>query len=287
MHFASGDAVFTGLALGLVAQLLVQTPRGRSRVVTRRAAGWLAAIGVVLIVLSSTPLAGWQSLGLAAACWPLAACLWTRGHRGPWLRGGLAAYAALAGVIAVDEVRPTRGGAASPGLSDAPIYVIGDSLSAADTDPRAVAWPQMLSDKGLNVVNLAHVGATARSALQQVERIPRGPALVVLLIGGNDILGTTSASAFERDLSDLLAKASGPERVLVLFELPLPPLFHAYGAAQRRQSRAHGALLITKRRLSRIFCAAGATLDGIHLSNAGQRLLAVEVEKILSAGREE
>ena len=54
--------------------------------------------------------------------------------------------------------------------------------------------------------------------------------MIVVEIGGNDILGGTPAKQFERDLDQLLSVLAVQEnRQVLMFELPLPPFYNAYG----------------------------------------------------------
>jgi acyl-CoA thioesterase-1 len=73
----------------------------------------------------------------------------------------------------------------------------------------------------------------------------------------------------------------GPDRELVMFELPLFPFDNAYGIEQRRIAAKYGIRLIPRRCLAAILASPGATLDGIHLSNTGQRALAALVWEVV------
>ncbi len=86
-------------------------------------------------------------------------------------------------------------------------------------------------------MNLAVAGATARSALAQAARAADPNAVVLVEIGGNDLLGGTAVARFEQDLAALLTALTGPHRLVVMVELPLLPFSNGYGAAQRRVAR--------------------------------------------------
>jgi acyl-CoA thioesterase I len=109
-----------------------------------------------------------------------------------------------------------------------------------------------------------------------------GPtALVLVEIGGNDVLRAYRPNAFERALDALLAKLRGGGRTVVMFELPLPPFHNRYADAQRRMARRHGVLLVPKRVLIGILTSEGATVDSIHLSRRGHELMAETVWGII------
>lgn len=158
-----------------------------------------------------------------------------------------------------------------------PIVVIGDSLSAGINDGVDIPWPTRLNEiASLKVSNNARAGATCRSAINQLDGLPK-QCVVIVEIGGNDLLGGRSASEFRADLDALLAAIRSPEREVVMFELPLPPFFNSYGYAQRHLADKHHVSLIPRRLLASVLFSRGSTLDSIHLSNDGHRQLAERV----------
>ena len=66
-------------------------------------------------------------------------------------------------------------------------------------------------------------GATAKSALKNCRDMPAQGGVVLVEIGGNDLLGGTPSPLFASDLDRLLAKVCQPGRTVLMFELPLPP----------------------------------------------------------------
>lgn len=117
--------------------------------------------------------------------------------------------------------------------------------------------------------------------MAQAERVPEDVGLVVAAIGGNDLLGQTSLAEFERDYDALLARLWRPDRVLVGFELPLPPFHSGWGRAQRDVAHKHGVKLIPKWRLMWILANPKNTVDSIHPTQAGQEAIAAMVGSLL------
>jgi acyl-CoA thioesterase-1 len=105
---------------------------------------------------------------------------------------------------------------------------------------------------------------------------------VILEIGGNDLLGGTSIPKFREDLEKMLALVCGPRRRVAMIELPLPPFYNRYGMVQRALAKSHGVTLIPKRYLAKVISTPGATVDGLHLSNAGHALLARSLFEMLT-----
>jgi len=96
-------------------------------------------------------------------------------------------------------------------------------------------------------------------------------SLVLIEIGGNDLLMGVSSSEYGRALDALLSKVVAPNRTVVMFELPLLPNKIAYGQIQRRLSAKYGVLLVPERYLAEVIGDANATTDGLHLSASGAR----------------
>lgn len=150
----------------------------------------------------------------------------------------------------------------------------GDSISAGISDHER-CWPATLSDlAGVPVVSLAKAGATAESALVQAKGITRPNSLVIVEIGGNDLLGDTDDAAFHRQLDTLLNTLHAQGHRLLMVELPLVPFRNAYGKAQRELARKYTAALLPKRCLSKVLGMQNGTVDGLHLSPDGHAALA-------------
>jgi len=107
---------------------------------------------------------------------------------------------------------------------------------------------------------------------------------VLLEIGGNDVLGNTSDAEFEVALDQLLSTVCAPDREVVMFELPLPPLRNAVGRIQRRLAAEYRVTLIPKRILMGVIRSAGATSDSLHLTPKGHERMADAVWHIIDQG---
>jgi lysophospholipase L1-like esterase len=166
------------------------------------------------------------------------------------------------------------------------LYVIGDSVSAGIQGPNEATWPRLLAERcAIDVNNLAESGATVATAIRQARQIGDGPGLVLLEIGGNDLFAPTPTARFREDLDRLLRQVTGPNRTVVMLELPLLPWQMEYGRIQRQVARSHGVILVPKRFFVRVLRHKGATLDLAHLSSEGHRKMANEVAALLSLGK--
>ncbi len=260
--------LLVGTAIGAT---LISRRAGPPRLVTLRRV--VAGLGILLVLLSATPLS-WP----VATAWGVAGVLTAR--RPTVLRASLFTLVTL-GIAAQEAATILR--PLPPVPPEASIAVLGDSLSASQS-PHQPNWPEhfaKLSRGRQHVDNLAEPGATVADAVVQGEKIPAGTDVVLILIGGNDLLAGTAVAEFERQLERLLAATCRPGRTVYLIELPLIPFKSGYGLAQRRLSQKHGAVLVTKRVLSRLLARLDSTTDGLHLSEVGSRRLAAQFDQRL------
>ena len=244
LHLASGLSLFSGTALVCVGVLLAVFTKGR---LSRLGRGLAATLGTLLIILSSSPFPYWvyALVVVAAAGW---SCLelvepsrWRRSRL--LFRLGFPASCLLLSVLELPHhLMPPL----PEGKYDR-MFVIGDSLSAG-IDDNIPTWPAVLAERRrIRVVNLAKPGASLSSAKRQAAQIPGGNQLVLLEIGGNDLLGSPTPMAFEQDLGQLLQAVCGRERVVFMLELPLLPLQSRYGQIQRTLAANQSLLLFLGR----------------------------------------
>ena len=160
------------------------------------------------------------------------------------------------------------------------LVILGDSLSAGLGE--ATPWPTILErTTGVQVKNLARAGAGVRDALAMASQVTPEDHLVLLEIGGNDLLAGVPSREFASGLEALLTKVCVPGRTVVMFELPLIPSKIAYGQAQRRLAAKYHVLLIPKRFLADDL-GPQFTSDGLHLSETGAQRMAALVARVLS-----
>ncbi|HET7704809.1 MAG TPA: GDSL-type esterase/lipase family protein [Thermoanaerobaculia bacterium] len=170
----------------------------------------------------------------------------------------------LAVVIAAGIEIPWHLGTAGE-VARAPL-VLGDSLASGGFGETRT-WPELLGSR-----NLSSPSETVASALERELPVFQANDVVIVELGGNDMLDRTPVVDFERSLDALLGRLK-PARVVML-ELPILPGRWGYGAIQRRLARKHGVVLIPKRVLARALTGVGNTTDGLHLTDRGHEQLA-------------
>jgi acyl-CoA thioesterase-1 len=270
---ASGAGFFAGAAFIVIAVLVDLFPLKHTGTAAMRI---VAIAGVALVVASATPLPWWV-YGLWAGmvlAWLIGGRL-AASIRGRRRRLGRVLNLLAAGVtfVAIAIEAPWHARPEPPQETWRRLVVIGDSLSTSLRGE--TPWPEVIArEHNINVTNLAQAGATAFSANVQARAVPPGRALVIVEIGGNDLLGGTPADVFEASLDSLLRTVRHRQRRIVMLELPLPPLKNRYGLVQRRLARKYNAILIPKRYLAMLLADGENTLDGLHLSDRGHDRMA-------------
>jgi acyl-CoA thioesterase-1 len=276
IQFANGNAFFIGIGLTVIAFALRLWLNGRVWV-SLLTVGWL--VGISLVILSATPMSFWLYglwLGLCVMVWVAFVVQITFQLRA----STIIAFAFFSLSLCLTEL-PYRLVQRVTVFTNQPVFVLGDSISAG-IGAKERAWPAVLGDLShLKVINLARPGASVETALDQASHITAINALVIVEIGGNDLLGHTDSHVFYGQLDKLLGKLKKGNHRLVMFELPLLPFWNAFGRDQRVLAEKYGVTLIPKSYLAGIFGSRGGTLDGLHLSQKGHNQLARIVYRLL------
>ena len=280
LYFASGESLYSGAGLLLLVVVISPWLTRRWMLTTRNVATWVA---LALLVMACPPFA-WiidEIFGLALFFWFIA---WNKtSARKLWARIRIVTMAALLFLLVVlpavessHRKMPVIMGAATDHL-----VVIGDSISAG-LGTRA-PWPVVMQQiTGVDVRNLSRVGATMSDGMSMAEKVNADDRLILIELGGNDLIAGEPSNVFARGLDAVLASLTAPGRTLVMFELPLLPDRIAYEQIQRPLATRYGVWLIPKTYLTETLAGREATSDGLHLTDVGARRMASLVSQILS-----
>jgi acyl-CoA thioesterase-1 len=280
LYFASGDSLYLGSVLLLLAIVASPLLKRRWMLVPRNITSWVA---VVLMVMASPPVF-WLLDAIFFAVfvvWFIASntaklsATWVR------LRWGAAVVLCLS-VLALSACELAH--RKMPLITGTPsdrLAVIGDSISSG-IDLSSPAWPAIFQQTtGIAVENFSRPGARIVDGRAMAEKIAPDDRVVLIEIGGNDLLSNTPSVEFGRNLDLLLSKLAASGRTIVMFELPLLPNRVAYGRIQRRLASKYGVWLIPKHYFVAVIGGSDATLDGLHLSQNGAHQMALLVAKVL------
>jgi acyl-CoA thioesterase-1 len=274
--FGSGLAFFAGAALVLIAVLMAALKGWR---VLPRLAPLTAILGMILVACSAAPLPNAFYLVVAIATLGWLAAEHFRKKIAARRLALLRVAVALLWLAGVAIELPYHFVPAVAAMGGPEVWIVGDSVTAGVGDHKTETWPRILARKhGVVVHDRSQMGATVGSKL---EKEPLGDGIVLLEIGGNDLLGTTTAADYEDRLERLLALVCRGNRTVLMFELPLPPFCNEYGRVQRRLAAASGVALIPKRVFVGVLTQGDATLDSVHLSQRGHQEMAEVVWRLI------
>ena len=195
-----------------------------------------------------------------------------------------AARRSIAALVAVFLVVGCERAPTLPKLGpDDVIVAFGDSLTFGTGATRETAYPAVLASlTGRTVVNAGVPGDTTASALQRLPAVldRHRPRLVLLCLGGNDMLRKQPEADTENNLRRLVStiRASGAEVMLIAVPAPTlfggPPAFYARVADDLKlplEDDAFDAVLRDNR----------LKADPIHANAAGYRVVAEQLADFL------
>src|SRR5260370_40209599 len=103
------------------------------------------------------------------------------------------------------------------------LFGICDSVSSS-IDPQVPPWPTVMqATTGIRVKNLSSVGAFTAEGLGMAAKVESEDRVVLIEMGGNEMIGGVPSVQFGRSLDALLQKVAAPGRTVLMFELPLLP----------------------------------------------------------------
>lgn len=278
VHFASGQAFFSGIALILLAARLGLSDRKRVSLL----ASLSALVGIIFIYVSATPLPLWFMIpaGCFVIYWRV---VFRRKNLSDKQKKKLswAVAAVCAGGVAIEL--PWHFVPEIPPLGNSQtLTIFGDSVTAGTGNER-FTWPKLLAERhSFSILDYSSAGATTATALKLAKESDVPPGIVLIELGGNDLLGSGNATEFRKNLDELLSLLAKPDRTLVMLELPLPPTFQQFGKIQRSLAKQYEVRLVPKRLFLSVLLSDETTLDSIHLSPEGHRQMALLVESLLT-----
>jgi acyl-CoA thioesterase-1 len=174
----------------------------------------------------------------------------------------------------------------SPGTS---IVCFGDSIAAGvGASPGQGFCDRLAADLGRPVATEAVAGDTAAQGLARIDQVlAHDPWLVIVELGGNDILRQVPIETTEADLRAIIERllASGVVPVLVAVE---GPFGGAHGELYRRLAKRYRIPLVDDA-LRKILVDPGLKSDEVHPNDEGHERLAqavaAEVEPLVKERR--
>jgi lysophospholipase L1-like esterase len=241
----------------------------------------LAWLALILIVMASPPFS-WFVDGVFLVLSGLWVAVWNLDWSPRELRITTSVLlSTLVTTFTALEIRHRNLPVISGQVCDHPV-VIGDSISSG-LDPRFLPWPAVMQQMtGTRVQNMARVGAFSADGVGMASKVMSDDRVVLIEIGGNDLIAGMPLGGFEQSLETILLKLATPGRTVVMFELPLLPHQIAYGQVQRRLATKYRVPIIPRRFLVQVIRGSNATSDGLHLLPEGTKRMTELVDKVLA-----
>jgi lysophospholipase L1-like esterase len=175
---------------------------------------------------------------------------------------------------------------AAPGLTALPagatVLALGDSLTFGTGASPATSYPAVLAaTTGWNVVN---AGVPGETAAQGCARLPAlidetRPTLLLVLLGGNDLLRRAPAAAIESGLAACVDTARAAKLPLVLLTVPQPALVGATETPLFERFGKRVGVPVVDSGLAALLRDGTKRADPVHLNADGYRELAANVRR--------
>ena len=174
----------------------------------------------------------------------------------------------------------------SPGRT---IVCLGDSITAGVGSGPGEAYPELLAARlGTEVVNAGVSGETAAEGLARVDQVlAENPWLVIVELGGNDLLRRVPPEQTEQSLRAILDRLVAARVVPVLVELDAP-FGGRYLEIYERLGDEYD-IPVVEDAIGEILRDRDLKSDSIHPNAEGQKVLAEaiaeEIEPLIKARR--
>ena len=172
----------------------------------------------------------------------------------------------------------------SPGKT---IVCLGDSITAGVGSGAGEAYPELLAARlGTEVINEGESGDTAAQGLARVDQVLADePWMVIVELGGNDILRQVPPEETERSLRQILDRLLSARVVPVLVEMDAPLGGRYKEIYERLGDEYH--VPVVEDAIAKILGDRSLKSDTVHPNAEGQKVLAEaiadEIAPILKA----
>lgn len=170
-----------------------------------------------------------------------------------------------------------------PLASDDTILAFGDSLTEGVGAAPEAAYPAQLAQlTGQPVVNAGVAGETTAEGLDRLpsELERHDPALMILLMGGNDVLRNQDLDVAKRNLARMIELARSRDVAVVLVGVPEKSLF-SRSAPLYGELAAHYEVVLVDDLVASLLRRPGYKSDAVHLNADGYRVMAERLAEAL------
>lgn len=169
------------------------------------------------------------------------------------------------------------------------VLIIGDSITAGFGITAAEAWPAQLGNKsGWNVIAAGVSGDRTEGGRARLPALldEHKPALVIIELGGNDMLRGVATADIVANLDAMIAAVRGHGAAVVLMAAPQPTAMGAltgYSAAALYRDLATSTQVpLIEKAMPAVLSDAKLRLDAVHPTAEGHAILATRAAEELS-----
>lgn len=171
------------------------------------------------------------------------------------------------------------------------VIAFGDSLTAGYGAQAGEDYPSRVSAAtGVAVINAGVSGDTTEMALARVDKdvLARDPRIVIVGLGGNDFLQSTSIATTEQNLRAIVEKIESAGASVILLGFRFPSVNADYEGMYKRVANDERCLLVPNV-LSGILTHPELKSDEIHPNARGYQLMADRIagplQKLMRASK--
>lgn len=164
------------------------------------------------------------------------------------------------------------------------VIAFGDSLTAGFGTTGSGNYVSLLSNRtGIPIINAGRIGDTTADALARLNSavLDRGPDIVIVLLGGNDLLQGVPVQQRISNITTIVQQIRADGTVVILVGVGSPPIDPFDGALAGIASQTSSSYVPAI--LDGIFGVPGLMADAIHPNNAGHAIMADRIEPALRA----